>query len=79
MTDARLSAGDTRARRPAAPSIRDVAADAGVSYQTVSRVLNGSLSVSADTRQRVKDSIARLGYRPKYPVAETGPETKPSA
>jgi DNA-binding LacI/PurR family transcriptional regulator len=35
-----------------------------VSYQTVSRVLNGSSSVRPDTRQRVKDSIARLGYRP---------------
>jgi DNA-binding LacI/PurR family transcriptional regulator len=64
VTDPPLSAGEARARRLAAPSIRDVAAAAGVSYQTVSRVLNGSLSVSADTRQRVKDSIARLGYRP---------------
>jgi DNA-binding LacI/PurR family transcriptional regulator len=35
-----------------------------VSYQTVSRVLNGSSRVRPDTRQRVKDSIARLGYRP---------------
>jgi DNA-binding LacI/PurR family transcriptional regulator len=59
-----LWARDTRARRPPAPSIRDVGAAAGVSYQTVSRVLNGSSSVSADTRQRVADSIARLGYRP---------------
>jgi DNA-binding LacI/PurR family transcriptional regulator len=64
VTDPPLSARDAPARRLPAPSIRDVAAAAGVSYQTVSRVLNGSLSVSADTRQRVKDSIARLGYRP---------------
>jgi DNA-binding LacI/PurR family transcriptional regulator len=47
-----------------APNIRDVAARAGVSYQTVSRVLNDSPSIKPTTRQRVLDVIAELGYRP---------------
>lgn len=46
------------------PSIRDVAAAAGVSYQTVSRVLNDSPNVKPDTRRQVPDVIERLGYRP---------------
>lgn len=41
----------------------DVAAIAGVSHQTVSRVLNGHPSVRPETRQRVLDAIAELGYR----------------
>ncbi|MFF3500988.1 LacI family DNA-binding transcriptional regulator [Streptomyces sp. NPDC003247] len=48
-------------RRPA--SIRDVAAAAGVSYQTVSRVINGHPSVSPDTRERVVAAIGTLGFR----------------
>jgi DNA-binding LacI/PurR family transcriptional regulator len=45
-------------------SIRDVASAAGVSYQTVSRVINASPSVKASTRQVVLDTIARLDFRP---------------
>jgi DNA-binding LacI/PurR family transcriptional regulator len=41
----------------------DVAAAAGVSHQTVSRVLNGSELVRADTRARAEAAIAELGYR----------------
>jgi DNA-binding LacI/PurR family transcriptional regulator len=37
---------------------------AGVSYQTVSRVLNESPRVRPETRQHVLDVIDRLGYRP---------------
>jgi DNA-binding LacI/PurR family transcriptional regulator len=47
-----------------APSIRDVAAAAGVSYQTVSRVLNDSPNVRPDTRRLVLEAIGRLEYRP---------------
>ncbi|AQP46874.1 hypothetical protein BW730_04375 [Tessaracoccus aquimaris] len=46
------------------PSIRDVAALAGVSYQTVSRVLNEPSLVRAETLQRVQGAIEELGYRP---------------
>lgn len=49
-------------RRPAA--ITDVAALAGVSYQTVSRVLHDSPQVSAETRERVLAAIRQLDYRP---------------
>jgi DNA-binding LacI/PurR family transcriptional regulator len=47
-----------------APNIRDVAKLAGVSYQTVSRVLNDSPSIRESTRQRVLDVIETVGYRP---------------
>src|SRR4051794_34001039 len=42
----------------------DVAARAGVSHQTVSRVINGSPNVAPPTRERVLAAIAELGYRP---------------
>jgi DNA-binding LacI/PurR family transcriptional regulator len=41
----------------------DVAARAGVSHQTVSRVLNGSPRVAPETRERVVSAIRELGYR----------------
>ena len=44
----------------------DVAALAGVSLQTVSRVVNGSPNVAPRTRERVEQVIAQLGYRPNY-------------
>ncbi|MGW0801534.1 LacI family DNA-binding transcriptional regulator [Nonomuraea sp. NPDC002799] len=46
------------------PSIRDVAAAAGVSYQTVSRVLNESPRVRPETRTAVQAAIEQLGFRP---------------
>ncbi len=42
----------------------DVARLAGVSYQTVSRVLNDSPHVRPDTRERVLAAIRQLDYRP---------------
>jgi DNA-binding LacI/PurR family transcriptional regulator len=48
--------------RPA--SILDVAAAAGVSYQTVSRVINGHPSVRRSTRELVQAAIDELGFRP---------------
>ncbi|QAV71047.1 LacI family DNA-binding transcriptional regulator [Salinibacterium sp. UTAS2018] len=47
-----------------APNIRDVARRAGVSYQTVSRVLNDSPNIRDSTRDRVREAINELGYRP---------------
>jgi DNA-binding LacI/PurR family transcriptional regulator len=47
-----------------APNIRDVAREAGVSYQTVSRVLNDSPAIRPSTREQVLRAIAELGYRP---------------
>jgi DNA-binding LacI/PurR family transcriptional regulator len=47
-----------------APNIRDVARLAGVSYQTVSRVLNNSESIRPSTKERVLEVIRETGYRP---------------
>ncbi|MBF6595705.1 MAG: LacI family DNA-binding transcriptional regulator [Thermaceae bacterium] len=44
--------------------IRRVAAEAGVSIATVSRVFNNPNRVSAKTRRRVLETAARLDYRP---------------
>ncbi len=59
------------ARRPLRPapankrvSMADVAQRAGVSGQTVSRVVNDSPRVDPATRARVEDAMAQLGYRP---------------
>ena len=45
-------------------TIHDVARQSGVSYQTVSRVINNHVSVAAQTRERVLQAIAELNYRP---------------
>jgi DNA-binding LacI/PurR family transcriptional regulator len=50
--------------RVRAPNIRDVARLAGVSYQTVSRVLNDSPNIRDATKDRVLAAIDELGYRP---------------
>lgn len=42
----------------------DVATHAGVSHQTVSRVLNDFAGIRPETRERVLAAIAELGYRP---------------
>ncbi len=45
-------------------TIYEVAKEAGVSRQTVSRVLNDRPDVSTETRQRVKKIMERFGYQP---------------
>ena len=45
-------------------TIYDVAKEADVSLATVSRVINDSRVVREDTRQKVKEVIERLGYKP---------------
>lgn len=46
------------------PAMTDVARLAGVSHQTVSRVLNDHPNVREQTRLRVRAAIKELGYRP---------------
>lgn len=45
-------------------TLEDIGRLAGVSRSTVSRVINGSNSVSVDVRARVQDVIRRTGYTP---------------
>jgi len=56
--------GMSAADRVRPPVMQDVARLAGVSHQTVSRVLNAHPSVSPAARERVESAIAQLGYRP---------------
>lgn len=49
---------------PERPNIRHVAAVAGVSHMTVSRVLNNHPNIKPETRQRVLDAIEETGFRP---------------
>lgn len=46
------------------PTLHDVAAEAGVSIKTVSRVVNDAENVSAEVRERVEQAIDRLHYVP---------------
>lgn len=45
-------------------TVKDVAQLAGVSTQTVSRVMNKFSSISDHTRQKVEAAVEQLGYRP---------------
>lgn len=66
--------------RPA--TIQDVAARAGVSIKTVSRVSNNAPEVRAETRRRVREVIRELDYRPNPQavyLGRLGARTQPSA
>lgn len=62
--DAASSQLNTRPRTIRPISMADVAQLAGVSGQTVSRVVNGLTNVDAATKARVLDAMKTLGYRP---------------
>lgn len=47
-------------------TLKDVAAKAGVSYQTVSKVINNKANVSPETEKRIWDAIADLRYTTNY-------------
>jgi LacI family transcriptional regulator len=51
-------------RKAGRATIKEVASQAGVSTQTVSRVINERPDVSPETRERVREIIDRLGYQP---------------
>ncbi|WP_050405054.1 LacI family DNA-binding transcriptional regulator [Bradyrhizobium embrapense] len=46
------------------PTIRDVAAEAGVSVSSVSRTLNGGIYTSAELHARIMRAVKRLGFEP---------------
>ena len=47
-------------------TIRDVAAEAGVSIGTASKALNGQGKLRTETRERVAEVAQRLGFAPVY-------------
>ena len=54
----------THEKKPGAPTIYDVAREAGVSYSTVSRTLTGYEFVKVSTREKVLRAAEKLGYVP---------------
>ena len=76
--------GRQRARRPSAAAavkpaggpytLEDVAARAGVSRATVSRVVNGSPRVSDEARRAVEAAVAEMGYAPNRAARSPGRE-----
>ncbi|HEY7736393.1 MAG TPA: LacI family DNA-binding transcriptional regulator [Candidatus Limnocylindrales bacterium] len=64
MTGLRHQAGGRGTARAATPTIRDVAARAGVSTATVSRVLAGIGTARPETREKVRAAARDLEYRP---------------
>ncbi|MBO9622529.1 MAG: LacI family DNA-binding transcriptional regulator [Sphingomonas sp.] len=48
------------------PTIKEVSRIAGVSFKTVSRVLNNEKHVSEETRKRVEEVVAQLNFRPSH-------------
>jgi DNA-binding LacI/PurR family transcriptional regulator len=47
-------------------TIKDVAAQAGVTYQTVSKVINGQMHVLPETEARIWEAAQTLGYKPNH-------------
>lgn len=66
--------GHSGPARTSSVNIRDIAAAAGVSTATVSRVMRGNSKVSDATREKVQEAIERLGYVPNaHALALTTP------
>jgi len=57
-------------------TVKDVARLAAVSTATVSRVINGSCTVSAKTTTRVLTAISRLQFSPNAHAAQLGRENR---
>ena len=57
-------------RKP--PTIKDVAAHAGVSVMTASRAINGKALVSAGAREAVAQEVKALGYVPNASARACG-------
>ncbi len=64
MAQAPSAALASSAARPSRPTMKDVAALAGVAIKTVSRVMNSEPTVAPELAARVHEAAAKLGYRP---------------
>jgi DNA-binding LacI/PurR family transcriptional regulator len=58
------SAAKPAATRPSVGTLTSIAAEAGVSLSTVSKVLNGRTDVAPDTRERIGQLLRKHGYQP---------------
>lgn len=67
--------GEPQDRTTSRVGVRDVARAAGVSTQTVSRVINQHANIRPETRDRVIEAIARLGYRVNNAARTLGTRT----
>lgn len=67
--EVRKSPAESSSRKAYVPTMADVAALAGVSTATVSRVIHGSIKVRPVTRAKVQEAVRQLGYMP-HPVAQ---------
>jgi DNA-binding LacI/PurR family transcriptional regulator len=47
-------------------TIKDLAKEAKVSIATVSRYLNGKITIKNETKKRIDDAVTKLNYRPNY-------------
>jgi len=63
VADTARPARPTQRRYGLRPTMKDVAARAGVGLKTVSRVVNGEPGVTPDTERRVREAITALGFR----------------
>ena len=71
MSDVTQGSGSRlRERRPKAVTISEIAAEAGVSIPTVSRVLNRRSDVAPQTRERVEQLLHEHGYQRRGPRHE---------
>lgn len=61
-----VEGGDDTSPRARRATLRDVGALAGVSFKTVSRVVNGEPGVSEELAERVRRAAEQLSYRPNH-------------
>ena len=64
MANVRANVRLRRSSLPFPVTLKEVAARVGVSYQTVSKVLNRKVQVSRETETRILQAVEELGYRP---------------
>ncbi|SDT29362.1 LacI family DNA-binding transcriptional regulator [Microlunatus soli] len=63
---------------PRQPTLADIAARAGTTIPTVSKVLNGRSDVSEGTRRRIMDLVAETGYRRRGSTAARPASARPA-
>jgi DNA-binding LacI/PurR family transcriptional regulator len=71
MANVRTNVRLWRRSLPFPVTLKEVAARAGVSYQTVSKVLNRKVQVSRETEARILQAVEELGYRPNHPLTRS--------